>query len=108
MKAYIKIILGIVICLLLAGGAYFWAIGIMDSLYAYRSPLRDSPPAPGQPLGEPITQRVVFVLVDALREDTSLQPDVMPFLNELRQQGASATMYATAKRSSFWPNPGRK
>ncbi len=89
-----KIILGILACLLLAGGAYFWATGMMDSLYAYRSPLRDNPPTPGESLGEPITRRVVFVLVDALREDTSLQPDVMPFLNELRQQGAWATMHS--------------
>ncbi|NIU61838.1 MAG: hypothetical protein GWN66_11185, partial [Pseudomonas stutzeri] len=66
----------------------------MDSLYAYRSPLRDSPPSPGPPLGEPITGRVVFVLIDALRVDTSLRPDVMPFLNELRQQGAWATMHS--------------
>jgi hypothetical protein len=94
MKTYLGIILGILACLLLAGGAYFWATGIMDSLYAYRSSLRDSPPAPGQPLGQPITRRVVFVLVDALRLDTSLQPDVMPFLNELRQQGAWATMHS--------------
>jgi len=66
----------------------------MDSLHAYRSPLRDGPPSPGQPPGEPITRRAVFVLIDALRVDTSLQPDVMPFLNQLRQQGASATMHS--------------
>ena len=93
-KAHLKIILGIVACLLLAGGAYSWAIGIMDSLYAYRSSLRDTPPAPGQPLGEPLSRRVVFVLIDALRVDTSLRPDVMPFLNELRQQSAWATMHS--------------
>ncbi len=96
MKPYLKIIASIVMCLLLAGGAYFWATGIMDSLYAYRSPLHDSPPSPGQPLGEPVTRRVVFVLVDALRVDTASQPDVMPFLNELRQQGAWATMHSRA------------
>jgi hypothetical protein len=66
----------------------------MDSLYAYRSPLHDTPPAPGPPLGEPLTRRVVLVLVDALREDTSLQPEVMPFLNDLRQQGAWTTMHS--------------
>jgi hypothetical protein len=94
MRTYLRIILGIVACLLLAGGAYFWATGVMDSLYAYRSPLRDSPPSPGPPLGQPITRRVVFVLIDALRVDTSLRPDAMPFLNELREQGASATMHS--------------
>ena len=57
----------------------------MDSVYAYRSLLHAAPPAPGEPLGAPLTRRVVFVLIDALREDTSLKPDVMPFLNELRE-----------------------
>jgi len=94
MKTYLGIILGITACLLLAAGSYLWATGIMDSIYAYRSPLHGSPPSPGQPLGEPVTRRVVFVLIDALRLDTSLQPDVMPFLNELRQQGAWATMHS--------------
>jgi hypothetical protein len=68
----------------------------MDSLYAYRSPLQNNPPSPGQPLGQPLTRRVVFVLIDALREDTSLDPEVMPFLNELRGQGAWATMHGRA------------
>ncbi|MGD9049794.1 MAG: alkaline phosphatase family protein [Anaerolineae bacterium] len=93
-KGYLGILLGIVACLLLAGGAYFWATGIMDSLYAFRSPLHDRPPAPGQPLDEPLTRRVVFVLIDALREDTSLDPAVMPYLDELRRQGAWATMHS--------------
>jgi hypothetical protein len=66
----------------------------MDSLYAFRSPLHDRPPAPGQPLDEPLTRRVVFVLIDALREDTSLDPAVMPYLDELRRQGAWATMHS--------------
>jgi len=93
-KSYLGIVLGVIACLLLAGGAYLWASGIMDSLFAYRSPLHERPPAPGQPLGEPLTRRAVFVLVDALREDTSLKPSVMPFLNELRQHGAWATMHS--------------
>lgn len=41
-----------------------------------------------------MTRRIVFVLVDALREDTSLRPEMMPFLNELRLQGAWATMHS--------------
>ena len=88
------IIVALVGCLLIAGVAFFWATGLMDSLYAYRSPLRNDPPSPGQPLGEPLTQRVVYVLIDALREETALKPEVMPFLNELRQQGASATVHS--------------
>jgi hypothetical protein len=46
---------------------------------------------------------VVFVLIDALREDTSLRPDVMPFLNELRARGASATMHS---RPPSYSQPG--
>jgi hypothetical protein len=87
-------VLGLVLCLLLVVGAYFWATGLMDSLYAYRSPLHDTPPTPGQPVGEPLARRIVFVLIDALRLDTSLRPEVMPFLQELRQQGAWATMHS--------------
>lgn len=93
-KSYLGLVLAVIACLLLAGGAYLWATGIMDSLYAYRSPLHERPPTPGQSLGEPLARRVILVLVDALREDTSLKPGVMPFLNELRQQGAWATMHS--------------
>jgi hypothetical protein len=88
------IVVAIVGCLLIAGGAFFWATGVMDSLYAYRSPLHDDPPSPGQPFGQPLTRRVVFVLIDALRDDTSLKPEAMPYLNELRGKGASATMHS--------------
>ena len=88
------IFLAILACVVLVIGAYTWAMGMMDSLYAYRSPLHDNPPSPGPPLGDPLTRQVVFVLVDALREDTSLDPEVMPFLKELRAQGAWATMHS--------------
>jgi hypothetical protein len=71
MKTSLRIILGILACLILALGAYVWATSLMDSVYAYRSPLHNQPPAPGLPIGEPVTRRVVFVLIDALREDTS-------------------------------------
>jgi hypothetical protein len=93
-KRYLGLGLGVAACLLLAIGAYFWATGIMDSLFAYRSPLHGRPPAPGQSLGDPLTRRVVWILVDALRVDTALQPEVMPFLDELRQRGAWATMHS--------------
>ena len=75
----------------------------MDSVYAYRSLLHATPPAPGEPLGSPLTRRVVFVLIDALREDTSLKPEVMPFLNELRGRGAAATMHS---RPPSYSQPG--
>ena len=92
--SYSLFVAGIISCLLLASGAYFWATSLMDSLYAYHSPLHDEPPPPGKPVGPPLTRRIVFVLLDALRLDTSLNADVMPFLNELRNQGARAVMHS--------------
>ena len=103
MKTYRWIIFGILGCLAVAAIAYFWTSSLMDSMFAYRSPLRDTPPMPGEPLGAPLTRRVVFVLIDALREDTSLKPEIMPFLNELRQQSAWATMHS---RPPSYSDPG--
>ncbi len=88
------VLLGIVGCLIIAALGYFGATSLIDSLYAYRSPLREIAPQPAQPLGQPLTRRVVFVLIDGLRLDTSLRPDVMPYLNELRQDAAWATMHS--------------
>ncbi len=96
MKPATRIVLGIFACILLSAGAYFWATGLLDSTFAYRSPLRYGPPVAGQSLGNAITRRIIFVLIDGLREDTSKKADVMPFLAELRQQGASATMRSRA------------
>jgi hypothetical protein len=84
--------LGILICLAAIAGSYLGATGMMNSIYAYRSPLEGSPPQPGNPVGTPLTNRLVFVLIDSLRLDTADNPQMMPFLNELRQQGASAEM----------------
>jgi len=97
------IILGIIACIVITAGAYFWATAAIGSLYAFRSPLHDNPPAPGQPLGQPLTHRVVFVLIDGLRDDTSHKPEVMPFLNELRGQGAWATVHS---RTPSYSDPG--
>lgn len=80
--------------LLIAYGSFTWVNGLLDSVFAYRSPLHAAPPAPGAPLGQPLTSRVVLVVVDALRDDTSLKPEVMPFLDQLRHQGAWATMHS--------------
>jgi hypothetical protein len=96
-------IAGIVIFLLLAGGALFWAISLIDGIYNYRSPLHDNPPQSGTALGQPATRQVVFVLIDALRLDTSLDKTVMPTLNQLRQQGASAQMHS---RPPSYSEPG--
>ncbi|MDD5369125.1 MAG: alkaline phosphatase family protein, partial [Anaerolineaceae bacterium] len=94
MKMYRWMILGILVCLLGAAGAYLLATRQMDSLYAYRSPLRSDPPAPGTALGQPLTRRVVVVLIDALRVDTSLKAEVMPALQGLRRQAAWATVHS--------------
>ena len=103
MKKHLPLLLGVFACLLIAAGAYAWTSRLMDSVYRYRSPLHDAPPVPGEPLAAAATQRVVFVLIDALREDTSLKPDVMPFLNGLRGRGASATMHS---RPPSYSEPG--
>ena len=92
MKKNIWLIIGIITLLLVAAVSYTWATAVMDSLYAFRSPLADSPPTTNIDLGEPLTDRLVVILVDALREDTSLDAEVMPFLDSLRQQSAWATM----------------
>jgi len=42
-----KIISGLVTCLILAIASYFLATAMIDSLYSYRSPLRETPPQPG-------------------------------------------------------------
>ncbi len=83
--------LAIVFVALFAAGL---AITQMYSIYNYRSPLNANPPAPGAPSGQPLTRRLVLVLLDGLREDTSLRPEVMPFLNELRALGGWATMHS--------------
>ncbi len=88
------LIIGIVGLVFIAIGAYIWTTNLMDSAQSYRSPLANNPPLPGQPLGNPITHKVVIVLIDALRYDTSINTSVMPTLNLLRSQGASATMHS--------------
>ncbi len=92
------IIIGIVFLVAVAAGSYFWVNAQMESLYAYRSLLHDTPPAPGGSFDwvqeEPVTHRVVFILVDALRNDTSHNTEVMPYLSELRAQGAWATSHS--------------
>jgi len=92
MKKKISIITGFLICLVVIVVSYLWATALMDSMYAYQSPLHETPPTPGEISGEANTRSVVIVLVDALRYDTSMKVEVMPFLNELRSIGASARM----------------
>jgi len=114
MKRTIWLLLGILALLIVAVGAYFWTSGLMDSMLEYRSPLKDNPSAPGESVGPPMSHKVVLVLIDALREDTSRKTGVMPFLNELRSQGAQATMHSrppsfsnpawTALLTGAWPD----
>src|SRR4030042_1361540 len=103
MKKGAPIILCIIICIVVIGISYFWATALMDSVYAYRSPFRDSSPIPGEPSGSPITRSLVIVLIDSLRYDTSMKPEVMPFLNQLRNEGASALMHS---RPPSYSEPG--
>src|SRR4030042_3859721 len=102
-KKVAPIILGILIFIVVIGISYFWATALMDSVYAYRSPFKDSPPIPGEPSCSPITRSLVIVLIDALRYDTSMKPEVMPFLNKLRNEGASALMHS---RPPSYSEPG--
>jgi hypothetical protein len=98
-----RVMISILSCFVIAVVAYFWATGMIDSNFSYRSPLKGSPPAPGKPMGEAATRRVVFVLIDALRVDTSMNVAVMPTLNTLREQGASAVMHS---RPPSFSQPG--
>jgi hypothetical protein len=93
-KKHFWLILGIVGLIALVVASYFLATGMIGSIMAYRSRLQHTPPTAGEPLGEPVVNRVVIVLVDALRVDTSLDSSTMPFLNELRGQGASAVIHS--------------
>jgi hypothetical protein len=94
MKKSASIIIGIFICLIVIGISYLWATSLMDSVYAYRSPLHNSPPIPGIELGQRNTRSFVIVLIDALRYDTSMDANVMPFLDQLRSTGAYAMMHS--------------
>ena len=58
-KNRIWIIIGTIALLIIAAVAYFHVTGLIDSLYVYRSPLHDAPPAPAPALGQPLTRRVV-------------------------------------------------
>jgi hypothetical protein len=92
------ILLRFLILLLLAVGALMGVATMMFSLNDYRSLISNLPPVPGDALFPPgtpsITRRVVVVLIDGLREDTALNSQVMPFLAQLRQEGAWATMHS--------------
>src|SRR4030042_5811298 len=99
MKKFAPISLSVLISLAVIGISYFWATSLMDSMYAYRSPLKNSAPIAGEASGSPLTRSFVIVVIDALRYDTSMKPEVIPFLNQLRTNGAYALMHS--RPSSF-------
>jgi hypothetical protein len=98
----------------LAAGAAFWAIGLASALKNYRSPLAANPPKPGAALGTHLSDKVVIVLIGALRYDTSQDASVMPTLAGLRDAGAYAVMHSqppsfsapgwTAILTGAWPD----
>ena len=92
------ILIGILSLLIFSAGSYAWANAQMAGLYSYRSLLSENPPAPSEGFNwapeEPLTERVVFILVDALSKKTAQNPDVMPYLNELREESAQAISHS--------------
>ncbi len=103
MKDSLKLMVRLVLALAFGAGAILLALELMDNIYEYRSPISESALIPGRSFGEPMGERVVFVLIDALRYDTSQKTEVMPFLNQLRNQGASATMHS---QTPSYSSPG--
>lgn len=103
MKSIVRLVIVVILALLVSTGTYFFAIKMVTSLYDYQSPLHQSPPVPGQALGNQQARQVVFILIDALRYDTSLKVDVMPTLSRLRSQGAYAQMRS---RAPSYSSPG--
>jgi len=95
MRRKLVIILCVILITVIAGGSIFWALHLNSTINNFRSPITNTPPQPGEPLGEPLTRRVVFVLIDGLREDTANDPETMPVLNSLKDKGASATIHSS-------------
>lgn len=92
MKNWFPVLFRVTLTIVVGVGAILLALALMDNLYGYRSPLSETPPIPGRSFTEPLADKVIFVLIDALRYDTSLKKDVMPVLNQLRARGAIAKM----------------
>jgi hypothetical protein len=100
LNKYRWIITGVIGCLVIATAGYFWGTGLMTSLFDFRSPLKNAPPSPGAPLGTRLSRKVVIVLIDGLRNDTATNSSIMPFLDILRGQGASAIIHSKPPSSS--------
>ncbi len=74
--------------------------GFNSIAYDYKSPYLTTPLAPGPAGPRLVPGRVVIVIVDGLREDTSRQD--MPGLNALRERGADLTA-VTGEPSFSYP-----
>jgi hypothetical protein len=85
----------------LAAGAGWWLRARSGSLLHFHSPLRAASLPPASPVGPAQTRRLVIVVIDGLRYDTSLKAEVMPTLAALRARGAHAEM------SSLPPTPSQ-
>jgi hypothetical protein len=85
------IILSLILLPLLAAAGYFVMTRFQTSFAEYKSPIIEVALPEAQP-SRPVIQQVVYIIVDGLRYDTSLG---MPFLNQLREQGAYAVMHST-------------
>jgi hypothetical protein len=113
MTPFRSLALQIVVLLAVAAAAVMWGSALMGSLDTYRAPFHGKTIAAGDPIGRALTRRVVFVYVDGLRVDTAANAHVMPYLNELRAKGASATSHSrepsysvpgyTTMLSGAWP-----
>ncbi len=94
MRRYLSFALTSLAFLVVAGLSGLAVARLMGSLTAFRSPFpAESLPA-AQPAGLPQSERLVIVLIDALRYDTSIDAQLMPTLARLRSLGASAEMLA--------------
>jgi hypothetical protein len=98
-KNWLVVQLGLV--LVVAAGAAMWASALMASIDGYRSPFHGRTVASGETIGAPLTRRLVFVYVDGLRVDTAADAKLMPYLNELRTRGATATSRSREPSYSF-------
>ncbi|MCL4513979.1 MAG: alkaline phosphatase family protein [Firmicutes bacterium] len=110
MKKTIGLIIVPVLALLASFAAMQLALTLQGSLENYRPDYAVTGAAAGNAgkagkagdtgnagaVARPLVRRVVLVVVDGLRADTSL---TMPFLNELRRQGAATTL--TVGQPSF-------
>ncbi|MFQ6015605.1 MAG: alkaline phosphatase family protein [Anaerolineae bacterium] len=90
MTRFLTIGLTVMVLVALMLGSVLWARHLKDSVLGYRSPLVKHPVVGGG-VTDPLVRRVVLVIVDGLRYDTSRQ---MPTLESLRQRGAHAVSLA--------------